>query len=85
MPCGRMGFGLAGLWTLAGEQKQKITNSAQDDRALVHCPECNWEITGNFSWCPKCGTRLKPFQCAYCDSIYPRNLPECPHCGAPVS
>lgn len=85
MPCGRMGSGLASLWTLAGEQEQKITNPGDSDKTFVHCPECNWQITGNFTWCPKCGTRLKPIQCEYCKSSYSKDLSECPHCGAPAA
>lgn len=85
MPCGRMGSGLASLWAIAGERKQNFIDSAESDKVLVHCPECHWQITGNFASCPKCGTRLKPFRCEYCDSIFPRDLSECPHCGAPAA
>jgi len=84
MPCGKMGSGLASLWAIAGERKQNFPNSTNNDNGLVNCPECNWEITGSFSWCPKCGTRLKPFHCGYCDSIFSKDLSECPHCGAPA-
>lgn len=82
MPCGRMSSGLASLLVMAGEQKQRTFDSGDPMRGIVNCPQCNWEITGSFSWCPKCGTRLKPFQCAYCNSFYSRELSECPHCGA---
>lgn len=85
MACGGMGSGLAKLWALAGEQDLKVSDTQDENKKFVKCPECNWEITGSFTWCPKCGTRLKPFQCAYCNSIYSRELSECPLCGAPAA
>ena len=83
MPCGRMGFGLANLWALAGENVQQKPDSEAADKVFTHCPECNWKITGDFSWCPKCGRRLRPFQCEYCKNYFSREKSECPHCGAP--
>ena len=85
MPCGGMRPGLAALWALGSEQVQKDGLDSQEVKNWAKCPECGWQITGEFSWCPKCGTRLSPYQCDYCRGIVPKDQQECPRCGAPVA
>ena len=86
MPCSGMRNGLAGLWAIAGKQVEK-TDAAPGEKPTeqTRCPDCGWRITGDFSWCPQCGSRLKPYQCEYCQGTVPKDYHECPRCGAPLS
>ena len=84
MPCGGMHSGLADLWAIGGNQSIKDKQSSEKINNLTSCPECGWRSTGDFSWCPQCAARLRPWQCAFCQSTIPPQAQECIHCGAPL-
>ncbi len=85
MPCGGMRHGLADLWAVAGKQVSDTDPTLEETSTeQTRCPDCGWYITGDFSWCPQCGARLKPYHCEYCQGTVPKNFSECPRCGAPL-
>lgn len=84
MVCGKSGMGLAALLAIGGKAVGFDPATSQIPDLLTKCPECGWEVALDFSWCPKCGFRLSPYQCEYCRSMVPKALDECAHCGAPI-
>jgi len=85
MPCGG-GFrpGLANLLAIGGQSNTEDELLPNHDDFRTRCPDCGWKITDEFSWCPQCGNRLKPYQCDYCKGTLPKDAVDCPRCGAPV-
>ncbi|RME90165.1 MAG: hypothetical protein D6770_03055 [Anaerolineae bacterium] len=51
--------------------------------APLTCPTCKTPVQASFSWCPTCGSALKPQPCAYCGHILSPEETTCPACGAP--
>jgi len=83
MPCFGMGSDLIKLGSLILPEAVPALSGRQETRVRVNCPECGWEITSDFTWCPQCGVRTKPYQCAYCRGWVPVGMEVCPRCGAP--
>ena len=82
MHCGG-GRAYKGLLTLLKDEGVETSRPFQNEYALA-CPECGHEINGMFNWCPRCGSRMVPYQCEYCQGIIPRDARTCPGCGAPA-
>jgi RNA polymerase subunit RPABC4/transcription elongation factor Spt4 len=85
MPCGNFGSGLAGLWAVGGRMVKRDESDAPTANQQTRCPDCSFGLSEKFSWCPRCGSRLKSFTCDYCQGTVPDNEEECPHCGAPIN
>jgi RNA polymerase subunit RPABC4/transcription elongation factor Spt4 len=83
MPCLGLGLDLLNLAQIKAPDAVQRSSEREGTGAQVRCPECAWEITQEFTWCPQCGLRMKPYQCVYCRSWVPVGLDACPHCGAP--
>jgi len=82
MPCG-------GRFNLLGSIMEQFPISGQEDKTgrvyegQTQCPKCELAVDDRFTWCPKCGARLVPFQCEYCRVTVPSGAQTCPSCGAP--
>ncbi|MAT43745.1 MAG: hypothetical protein CL609_15515 [Anaerolineaceae bacterium] len=50
---------------------------------LMTCPNCNSRIEKSYTWCPVCGSPLKPTPCAYCGQQLSITDKHCKYCGAP--
>lgn len=86
MQCGRRNPGLLTA-LLVGTQLASVApvDEAKPQVIEVQCPECGYPLDRDFDWCPNCGARSKPYQCAYCRGIVPINAESCVHCGAPLN
>ncbi len=51
--------------------------------AQMTCPTCKTPVQASFTWCPTCGSALKPLPCEYCGHILSPEEKTCPACGAP--
>jgi predicted amidophosphoribosyltransferase len=49
----------------------------------ITCPNCSSLIAPGYSWCPDCGTALRPQPCNYCGQTLAPKDKHCQHCGAP--
>ena len=49
----------------------------------VKCPECQFPIADEYSYCPRCGTLLKR-NCANCGHELKANWRVCPYCGMSI-
>ena len=87
MHCGGRSSGLLTA-LLIGSQLTRVNSEPEGHReplvSRVHCPTCGWQIDKDYAWCPQCGARLRPFQCAYCQGTVPADAESCVHCGAPL-
>ena len=50
----------------------------------MHCPHCQFEVTADFQFCPKCGKKLSR-DCPQCGYVCPLEFRYCPKCGAGVA
>lgn len=85
MHCGRRKTGLL-TTLLVGTQLTKVSpvETVELQVGEGQCSECGYHLDRNFAWCPNCGTRSKPYQCAYCHGLVPIEAESCDHCGAPL-
>ncbi len=84
MHCGRSRGGFLGL-LIAGTALAARPVSDQSSReTTAKCSSCGRVIEGNFTWCPNCGIRMRPYPCDYCQGLVPVEAEDCPHCGAPT-
>ncbi len=84
MRCGGSRSGLMGL-LIAGTALAALPVEIRPEREfLTKCPHCSYAIKGDFTWCPQCGSRIKPYSCDYCEGSVPISAESCPHCGAPT-
>lgn len=86
MRCGGRNTGLLAA-LLVGSQLTRIPPVVvqQSPKAEVHCAKCGYDLQGDYFWCPNCGARTKPYQCAYCQGLVPLDAETCTHCGAPIA
>ncbi len=69
---------------MAGEQPVFQRNELKvDPKPGLICWHCKNEISAEFSWCPACGSALKPVPCNYCGQMIGIQENNCPYCGAP--
>jgi RNA polymerase subunit RPABC4/transcription elongation factor Spt4 len=83
MHCGRERGAFLGILRTLREEHKEAPKQSQP-RMSLSCPECGHDIIGAYNWCPRCGSRIVPFHCDYCQGIIPRDAVTCPRCGAPA-
>lgn len=74
---------LANLWAVGGKQ-ETILSGASSGQFNQVCHGCDWQLTGKFSTCPKCGADLRLVTCTYCGEAALQKDVECAHCTAPL-
>jgi predicted amidophosphoribosyltransferase len=60
------------------------SSEASGQPAEPTCPNCRAVVAPHYTWCPMCGTALRPYPCAYCGQMISPEETHCGHCGAPA-
>ena len=80
---GNLNSVLAAL-AIAGEQPFIRGNELKEEpKPRLICWHCKNRLSPEFSWCPICGSAVKPVPCSYCGQMIGIKEDYCPHCGAP--
>ncbi len=82
--CGGSWNSLISALVLAGEQPAvRAVEVKAIPKPMLLCWHCKSEVLPEYSWCPACGSALKPVSCSYCGQMIGAQENNCPYCGAP--
>lgn len=82
--CGGRCSPLLSAFTLALPQSPIVKVEPGNSRWVqLVCWYCQSSVNADFTWCPICGSALKPVACSYCGQMIGIQDDHCPHCGAP--
>jgi len=65
-------------------EKPKSQDNQDSELGNVICGNCQFNISEDFEFCPKCGKRLTPQICKKCKAELKSNYKFCPKCGESI-